>query len=288
MATIKETGMNGEKFRRFIRHLLDLSGLKRVYLDRLTDKDGMRVYQEAFTHSSVDSQRNYEWLEILGDATLNKAIVWYVSKRFPILQNPEGVKVIARLKINMVSKKKFSEMATSLGMGDFIQYDVTALPAHNSIAIRSILEDVFEAFFGATEWLIDSMVEPGSGYGVCYTILGKILDKTHISLEYNDLYDSVTRLKETFDIYRNRLPGNIRYDSRREEYIQHVTIHHSGPNGNHILGYGHAPTLDEARQVAATRAIENLDKKGISKPIPPYYLKIREWLKETGKAGDGK
>lgn len=270
-------------FREFIRGLIGLSGIKRRYVDVLTDKDGMAVYQEAFTHSSVDPQRNYEWLEILGDATLNKAIVWYVSKRFPILQNPEGVKVIARLKINMVSKKKFSELAESLGMDHHIRYDVNALPTYNSIAIRSILEDVFEAFFGATEWLIDRAVEQGAGYGICYTILSRILDKTDISLEYTDLYDSVTRLKETYDIYRNRLAGNLRYDNKREEFTQYVTIRHVGAgNISHVLATAEASTLDEARQLAASRALVLLEKKGIAKPIPPYYVKIREWLQTHG------
>jgi len=269
------------EFREFIRGLVGLSGIKRQYVDALTDKRGMAVYQEAFTHSSVDPQRNYEWLEILGDATLNKAIVWYVSRRFPVLQNPEGVKVIARLKINMVSKKKFSELAGSLGMDHHIRYDVTALPTYNSVAIRSILEDVFEAFFGATEWLIDHIVEEGAGYGICYTILSRILDKTDISLEYTDLYDSVTRLKETYDIYRNRLAGNLRYDSKREDFMQYVTIRHVGTgNMSYLLASAQAPTLDEARQLAASKALIVLENKGIAKPIPPYYLKIREWIHE--------
>lgn len=269
-------------FRQFLRGLIGLSGIKRQYIDALTDQKGIAVYYDAFTHSSVDPQRNYEWLEILGDATLNKAIVWYVSRRFPILQNPEGVKVIARLKINMVSKKKFSELAHMLGMDRHIRFDVTALPTHNSVAIRSILEDVFEAFFGATEWLIDQVVENGAGYGVCYTILSRILDKTDISLEYTDLYDSVTRLKETYDIYRTRLAGNLRYDNKREEYTQYVTIRHVGAgNVSYMLASAQASTLDEARQLAASRALVVLERKGIIKPVPPYYVKIREWIQEN-------
>jgi len=229
----------------------------------------------------VDKQRNYEWFEIMGDSTLNKCIVWYVSRRFPILQNAEGVKVIARLKINMVSKKKFSEIAQSIGMDRFVRYDVNELPAYNSIALHSMMEDVFEAFFGATEWLVDKLVEPGAGYGICYAIIAKILDRTEISLDYNDLYDAVTRLKETFDICKTRLPGTIRYENRREDHTQFVTVLHVGPNGTSVLGRGQAHTLDEAKQIAAGKAILLLEKRGISKPIPPYYLKIREWLRQN-------
>lgn len=276
------------EFRMFIQSLLRLSGLKERYIEDMTDTDGMALYQDAFTHSSVDAQRNYEWLEILGDATLNKTIVWYVSQRFPILQNPEGVKVIARLKINMVSKKKFSELAQSLGMDRFIRYQEDQLPMHNRMALRSIHEDVFEAFFGATEWLLDRRIEPGAGYGICYAILRVILDQTEISLEYTDLYDAVTRLKETYDMFRTRLGGNLRYDSRKEDYLQHVTLRHVGSGvglgagsggGSWILAQASAPTLDEARQIAAAQGIRALASRGIVRPVPPYYVRIQEWLR---------
>jgi len=80
----------------------------------------MALYGKAFTHVSIHTENNYEFFEILGDATCNKAIVWYIQERFPVLRNTAGVKVIARLRINLVSKKKFSVLAEKLGFGDFI------------------------------------------------------------------------------------------------------------------------------------------------------------------------
>ena len=44
---------------------------------------------------------NYEPIEILGDSIVNCCIVWYLSRRFPQLNCQDGVKIIARLKIDM-------------------------------------------------------------------------------------------------------------------------------------------------------------------------------------------
>ena len=279
-----------QEFRRYIRRVLSMTQLAERYLDLLTDDKSIKIYQQAFTHPSMNSEVNYEWLEIMGDATLNKAIVWYVSRRFPILQNPEGVKVIARLKINMVSKKKFAEIAETLGMSQFIQVDPEQIQAQNTTMIRSIMEDVLEAFFGATEWILDDRVEPGAGYGVCYLLLQRILDPMDISLEYNDLYDAITRLKETMDVHRNRWPGNLRYKPIRDpnyahDGLQRVQVIYQGPgaNGELLLGDAQGRSLDDAKQAAAQKAIVYLDKRDIRKNIPSYYLKIREWLRHGSK-----
>ena len=296
---------DGEEFREYIRGLLDLIGLAEQYKDLLTDDTSMELYRQAFTHNSIDSLMNYEWLEILGDGSMNKMIVWYVSRRFPILQNPDGVKVIARLKINMVSKKKFAEIAEGLGMMRFIRYDSEQIQSSNLVALRSLMEDVLEAFFGATEWLLDEKVEPGSGYGICYLLLQHILDSTEISLEFNDLFDPITRLKETMDVHRNQFPGNIKYrqmkdpnyippvfnpDQSKTSRMMHMHLHppplqkvqcvYQGPgaHGELILGRGEGPSMDDAKHVAAQDAIFFLEQRNIKKNIPPYYLRIREWL----------
>jgi len=277
-----------------VRSIVSMSGLKQKYVDMLCSEDSMRIYRQAFTHSTVDPVNNYEWLEILGDATLNKIIVWYISRRFPILQNADGVKVIARLKINMVSKKKFAEIAHILGLEPHIRFDMSAAATNNNrnnhhLFKRSISEDVLEAFFGATELLIDSLVEPGSGHGVCYLIMSKILDGMDISLEYTDLYDPITRLKETFDMHRMRLPGRIEYEpcrqttSEKGDTIMSTRVWHNGPNQQSVcMGSGTALTPDEAKQAAATEAIEFLKTRGFVKSTPSYYLKIKEAMKAYG------
>lgn len=271
-------------FRQKIREILSLSTLKKKYVDRLLDESGMRLYQQAFTHSSA-SDVNYEWLEIMGDATLNKCIVYYINHRFPQLQNAGGVKVIARLKINLVSKSHFSEIAERLGFLPFLQFNEETIAAQVAAHIKTkpfhlqnVLEDVLEAFFGATELLIDKMIAPGAGYGICYHLLKNIMDPLPISLKYEDLYDPITRLKETFDIYRTQLWGQVRYESARKDAIQHVIAYQYDPmtGRKQFLASADASILDEARQKAAILAIEVLAKRGFRRPIPDYYHSIAD------------
>jgi dsRNA-specific ribonuclease len=267
---------NNPRFRDKVRQILSLSSIKRKYIDKMTEEDGMKLYEQVFTHSSVH-ETNYEWLEILGDATLNKCVVWYINERFPQLHNADGVKVIARLKINMVSKTNFSEIAEKLGFASFIRINEENVKANKIISIKSLLEDVLEAFFGATEMLIDRLVSPGAGYGICYHLFKNIMDPIPISLEYEDLYDPITRLKETFDIYRTQLWGQVRYESHRQEAGGHIVhVYQSDPATGRraLLASAQGDTLDETKQQGAIKAIEVLTKKGFRRPIPEYYHRI--------------
>ena len=54
------------------------------------------------------------------------------------------------------------------------------------------------------------------GYGVVYAILESIFEKKHISLDYDDLFDAKTKLKETFDYFKDL--GAIIYISIRDTY----------------------------------------------------------------------
>lgn len=247
------------------------------------DEESMKIYSDAFTHISIDSDRNYEYLEILGDVTCNKSIVWYIKDRFPQLQNSEGVKVIARLRINLVSKKNFSIIADQLGFTEFISCEKDIKDQKG----KSILEDVFEAFFGATELLIDKMISPGAGYSICYRIIKNILDEQYISLDYEDLYDPITRLKETFDFFRQQIPGrqceliwgNMLWENIKTEkgQIVHLYQYDKTNNRKKLLITTEAVLLDEAKQLAASKYLQILNDNGYKRPIPEYYNTINKF-----------
>jgi len=273
-------GDRGTSFKNFIIKLLKRSQLKSKYIKQLISEDNLKTYHNAFTHISIDADRNYEYLEILGDVTCNKCIVWYIKDRFPQLQNSEGVKVIARLRINLVSKKNFANIADSLGFGKYISCEKEIKDQKG----KSLLEDVFEAFFGATELLIDSLIGIGSGYGICYRIIKSILDESTISLRYEDLYDPITRLKETFDFFRQQVPGrqcnmiwgNMLWENIKTETGQIVNLYQFDKctNRKKLLISTEAPLLDEAKQMAATQYLKVLNNYGFKRPIPEYYHKI--------------
>lgn len=268
-----------ESFKEFIYKFLKRSKLKRKYMKELTSPVNMKIYESVFTHISIDPDNNYEFYEILGDVTLNKCIVWYIKDRFPMLQNALGVKIIARLRINMVSKKNFSIISQKMGFLPYIRAD----EEHKSTKLSSLLEDVFEAFFGATEFIIDRMISVGSGYGICYQLLKSILDEEYISLKYEDLYDPITRLKETFDYYRPNIPGrscpliwgNMRIENvKNEENQQVVRLYQVDGSKKKLLCTKIAPLLDEGKQAVCVEYLEYLEKHGYKKPVPEYYTSL--------------
>ena len=272
-------GRRGESFRKFLKDLLKMTNLKDKYITKILD-NYILEYEKAFTHISADPQDNYEYFEILGDVTANKCIVWYISNRFPQLQNTPGVKVIARLRINLVSKKNFSSIADAMGFADYVSCSQDI----KDFKMKSILEDVFEAFIGCTEMIIDSICGAGSGYSVCYRFIQCIFDRISISLKYEDLYDAITRLKETFDHFRSNgkahphIWGVLKWENTRKEDGQHAYVYQIDAiqpiSRKVLLGYSVGATLDEAKQNAATLALDYLHSIGVYKPVNEYYKTI--------------
>ncbi len=89
-----------------IRSILSL-GMSDEYIPYLTTPESLNTYNTAFTSRGADDKNNYEMFEQLGDVSVNKFIVNYMYKRFPQLRNPNGVDVVAKLKIKYASKINF-------------------------------------------------------------------------------------------------------------------------------------------------------------------------------------
>ncbi len=260
-------GIRGNKFKYFLSQVLSLSNLSKQYYSVLLDKEGLNLYDQAFTHKTASETHNYEFFEFLGDTTLNKIIAWYLSRRFPQLNCPEGVKVLTRLKINLISKKSFVEFAKQLQFWDFISADMDI----RTNKMDKTLEDVFEAFFGVTELLIDSKIRQGAGYSVCYNIIHALMERRDISLKYEDLFDAKTRLKEMFDYFGDNL-GKLVYTTEKVERTHHVKIHIIRPNGEqHLLGEGNGALKANAEQKAANDALVILKNNGYTKPMSEGY-----------------
>ncbi len=76
--------------------------------------------------------------EQLGDVSVNKFIVNYMYKRFPQLRNPNGVDVVAKLKIKYASKNQLQMLSESLDMWRFI----TATYDERTNKKKPLLEDL--------------------------------------------------------------------------------------------------------------------------------------------------
>lgn len=179
------------------------------------------------------------------------------------MQHSDGVKTVARLRINYASKHQLSNIANRLGFWPHIQASEEEKMIHRD----DLLEDVFEAFMGVTEYLIDEHICINVGYAVVYDILASIFDDIEISLEYEDLYDAKTRLKELFDCVGTDV-GKIRYKTTKEEHIHHAEVYLVHLNGKwEKMGSGSSKRKVEAEIEAAESMIRILKQRGISKKI---------------------
>lgn len=286
-------GDRGEAFKTLIISVLKKGELKDKHIDALTTPKAMEKYGDAFTSEGIDADYNYEVYEQLGDLTGNKIIVWYIYKRFPQLKRSKGVKVAARVRINYGAKNSFYKIAEDLGFWPYI----SATRELRQRKKKSLLEDVFEAFLGVTEEVLDDTFCIGVGYACVYKIVKAIFDEMDISLRYEDLYDAKTRLKELFDRNINDL-GPLYYEDTKTDLLTHATayrlsgavyeIRENGtvnmkkivpkdravPIKKVIIGRGSAALKADAEQAAAEQALQTLADQGFVKLAPEIYTQF--------------
>jgi dsRNA-specific ribonuclease len=259
-------------FKQFLRSKLRIF-LPSRYVDLLSNEKNLKIFQSAFTSEEVNPQSNYEYFEQMGDVSANKFLVYYFYRRFPRLKCSRGVKVVARLKINYASKKVFARLAEQEGFWPHIMA-TREETQHNRL---DLLEDVFEAFVGATEWILDTDVKEGVGAVAITKWLTHIFDKEHVSLRYEDLYDAKTRLKELFDRHHSVL-GKVYYSETREidangnPVVTTSRVYRRVLRGRCVsLGVGVARLKADAQRAAAQQAIYELNAQGFTKPVPEEY-----------------
>lgn len=259
-------GKRGDEFKTMLKNTLTLSSLNTSVIDYLIEHE-MEVFHHIFTHSSANVMNNYEFYELLGDVTLNKSILWYLKDRFPQLNCSEGVKILTRMKINLVSKRSFADFAKQLNFWPFI----TASQEVRTLQMNKTLEDVFEALFGGLELMLDKHFGQGIGYGFCYEIIASLLSQIDISLKYSELFDAKTRIKELFDFFGEEKIGKLRYDSNKgEDRMHHVSV----LQNNRVLASASSPLKIDAQQKASEKALRILKFKGFHKPLVGSYAKF--------------
>ena len=171
-----------------------------VFVDILDLPETKEIYKKVFTAPSAAPVNNYEMYELMGDVHANGIIKWYMLRRYPFLQHPECVDIVAKLLITYGAKQSFYKIAQDLGFWKYISASVY----DRQHSMKALLEDVFEAFIGATASIVDDNSD-FQCYGVVYRILKNIFDGMSISLKYEDLTCPKTRLKETFDKFKNEI-----------------------------------------------------------------------------------
>ena len=219
-----QLGVRGPEFKDFISRMVARGKLTEKYIDILSSVESMRVYELAFTSASADPDHSYEILELLGDVTCNRSLLWYFQRKFfPNLSSKENVKILARMKIVYASKNVFSPIALRAGFLKFI----SARKDDFKYNFKSLCEDALEAFFGATEHLLDTNIRNGVGGAICYDILASFLDEMVFETTYDKLLDNITRLKELGDshpMFRGVPIKQIKYENKGHRKVDQFTV----------------------------------------------------------------
>ena len=269
-----------EGLRTFLYNLLapvilaEAERAKYVDIQRMSLTNG---WLYAFTHESADEMRNYERAEHYGDALLEGLFTAVLIGLFPT----HTVKGYTELFRSVMSVEVQSKLTTRFELDKHLRIiktiDVSAAgSAVTELPLPTAIKgDLFEAFFGALKITADSVAR-GSGDFVCeqmlrYMLRGEKFDikeaEGNVISQVKQLFTSMSTKFHTQEEKRY-LPERKIYQitvSNRAgaDYINAHFVHPKGPLGA-FLGTGEGETLQEAKRVAYTKALEQLAGYGIT------------------------
>jgi len=267
-------GPRDDSFKDFITNIFKYTGVNEAYLNTYINDQTLPFFGMAFTSKCADEQYNYEPFEQMGDSTIGKFIVWSSYQRFPQLRGKsEAVEIVARMKIELGSKKNLSQIAEDLGMWTFI----TASEDTRYRSKKPLLEDVFEALIGVFEFIVHdysdpNRIQPGLAYQLVYSLLSTVFEPYILKIDYNILVDAKNRLKGVFDQYKDKLGTDAVYESERVlRNNKNIFISRVYDASHNFLGEGVASLKKDAEKKASEMAIITLERKGYKKIVPSLY-----------------
>lgn len=145
-------------------------------------------YNEALTHNSYTNEKhlkyNYQRLEFLGDAILQKYVSLYFFQKFP--KSFEGE--LTKYRSKAVREESLAEVARSIKLGNYIRLGQGELNSRG-FEKNSILADVFEALTAA--------IYLDQGDEITWQWLNQTLFKVINDPEFqNKIYDYKSELQE--------------------------------------------------------------------------------------------
>ena len=244
--------LSEEQFRQYIKtplfHLLEKrSGMTTQAINMYLTDENLKQFANAFTHPSFDDVNNYEYYETLGDATLNKCMVWYFHRRFPELKKQQGAnKIMTNLKTQNVARDKFSELSKRLEFQNYIRFKAIEDPKRKMINVldKKMLTDVFESVMGCLEDVIDNTEKiPGLGATPVYNILSTLMDQDRsITLEMAKVAEPKTQLLQLFEtkrwtqiIFKDRKIEEEQNGTKLNYYYVTVVLEFPDPSTNKLI-----------------------------------------------------
>ena len=261
-------GPRDESFKKVVRDILLKGNLKPKYLDMLLTDDSLEIYGKAFTSNSIhsyldemtdkiiedpNSDDNYEVYEKLGDGIFSNFIGWYAFRMLGQDKRVAQVKIYATIKSKYGAREEFAPVAENLGLWPYI----SASMYKRTHSKKSLLEDVFEAFLGATSYILDEKIRYGVGYAICYDILVSIFSTIKLQTEFEDLQDYVSKLNE-FSLKNKGY--KFEYEFNKVDRLTYATVYRIMPNGIRVkFAEGTAANKPNSKKAAAENAYKILE-----------------------------
>lgn len=145
------------------------------------------IWENAFTHQSVDLNNNYEVIEKIGDRVLKLAFTEYLRKSDPKLNQAD----IARYEIYYTAKDYLANIVEPrFGLDPYIWTTIGIT--------KDIKEDMVESIIGALFQTIDKVTGPGSGYVAAFNLVSSIWQDVKLDPEILK-GDPKSQVKELFE-----------------------------------------------------------------------------------------
>ncbi len=259
----------------FIKKYLYIYGKLNIdAIEKLTDESNILIFQRAFIHSSYskDVSSNYEKFEFLGDLLANFCISNYFVNKYPDINN---IEILHKMKAANVSKEALSSIAKEKLKLD-VHIIATDIKQHK---INSVREDICEALIYATYLAI---IKSGYMIGTAFEVVNNIIEYlfSDKKLDFDELFDSITLLKELCDNYHWSHNGSPPIEIEKTGDGLFKVRYYCFPKGDKSVNsinkiyfsYGCDKEKKRAKQIAAAHALQAL--KDMYKIVPPPKYNI--------------
>lgn len=264
--TLKKDNISEEEwdknFEVFLKNILSQVA-KEETIQKIINVNTLSMWKKAFTHETIDLNDNYEQLETIGDRVLELSFLKYLLRKFPDL-NPQE---ITELKSKYMSKIYQGTTSRKLGFGDWIRVG-------NDISSISILEDVFESFFGALFEISDNIIGDGVGYVLCLKFLTLIFEDVKFDLskaqghprsQIKEIFEMLKLDPEIQDVTISEKGTNVTISITDHTYNELIELEKIPKNSSKIIGIGFGPYKINAVNLAYSNALEYLEGVGITR-----------------------
>lgn len=232
-------------------------------IHKIINSNTLSLWKKAFTHETIDLNDNYEQLETIGDRVLELCFLKYLLRKFPDLSPQE----ITELKSKYMSKIYQGTTSRKLGFGDWIRVG-------NDISTISILEDVFESFFGALFEISDNIIGDGVGYVLCLKFLTLIFEDVKFDLskaqghprsQIKEIFEMLKLDPEIQDVSISEKGTNVTISISDHTHNELVELEKISRHSSKVIGIGFGPYKINAVNLAYSNALEYLEGLGITR-----------------------